>query len=1221
MLRGPSPPLTTNQLNPTMVYGPVIHHLKDLDALNASNERIRDIAFGKAKDGLPYTGVFLWVDVRDLALAHVLAIEKPEAGGKRFLVSPGQYSNREIAEIIAEEFPELRDGLPSGDALKGGDFPPTGWYGYDSSKSVEVLGVTYRSFKECIVDTVDSLKPLHDGQGDARSLPELIEFHARENPHHRFCIQAQRNADIPLLEVTYAQLKDAILRCQDWLRDSLPGIRLENERKDKPVGLLMDSDLTLVIYLFALLGLGVPTVLLSTRLSAEAVKHLAQKTRTSGILVSTRLDGTASEALAAWDVDDSECSPPSKYYPAAYKHFLAEEEPSSTLTERPVARENHYTSESDCNVLILHSSGTTGLPKPIYTSHRHYLSFALCHEFKTEEEMLSPTLSTSPLFHGFGLLPPSLSLGVGKPFCLPEAGTIFTGSSTAQLLQSSGAKSLLTVPSILEEVALLPDDKGIRALQRLHFIAFGGGLPKEIIGARLTAAGVKLLNHYGATETGPLAPLYVPQPGYDWHYFKLRTDIREALEVRLESESSDDDHEDKEGHWKLSLRPAGWNKRFPIQDILVARPSPDADNEYTVLGRSDDLIRLATGEKVRPTIVESMLAQSEAVKAAVAFGDGQFEIGVLVEPAYTISSPEEEDALRTTLWPIIQQAGEKMDSHARISSPQAVVIVKADSLPRSDKGTVLRREVYQRFEGEIAEVYRKLDAVIDYSVPELRMESLEEDLRKLMVDNLNLKWTNASDWPDERDFFELGMDSLQATMLRRLLMSSLRDGLSTVPIGRDFVYQYSSIAKLAKAVRDGCQYQSAGSVDESLLQGFIDTYSLQRHQETNNNSATVLLTGGTGSLGCHFLVQLAQNPAVHRIICLNRPSTGTQKQDPYDRQAAALKAKSLSLSPEQWAKVTVFETNTSSPHLGLSEVDYAWLCVQTTHIVHNAWPMNFRMHVSSYESQFRVLQSLLLLARQAHIYQRQSNKTKTRFLFISSISVVGRYGKLTGEMIVPEAPMVDSNAALDMGYARAKFVCEKIIERARSEFSREIETAYVRVGQVAGAQRGFWNADEHFVSLVASSEALGYLPDIRGTLSWLPVDIASAALAEIIFSPRSLDLVYHLESPIRQPWSEVLDILASELDVNKNERRPMAEWVADIRQQPMGKDDSNPAAAIAEFFEQDFEWMSGGGVVLSTETSRRHSPVLRRVGPVSGDVVRRYVDYWRGIGLIRRAQN
>lgn len=658
---------------------------------------------------------------------------------------------------------------------------------------------------------------------------------------------------------------------------------------------------------------------------------------------------------------------------------------------------------------------------------------------------------------------------MGKPFCLPEAGTIFTGPSTTQLLRSSGAKSLLTVPSILEEIALLSDNEGINALQQLHFVVFGGGLPKETVCDKLTTAGVKLLNHYGATETGPLAPLYVPQPSYDWHYFKLRTDIQDALQVRLEPISDEADQ------WKLSLRPVGWNERFPIQDILVPRPSPDSDNEYTVLGRSDDLIRLATGEKVRPTILESMLAQDEAVKAAVAFGDGQFEIGVLIEPTFDISSAEEKNALKSSLWPIIQQAGEKMDSHARISSPEAIVVVQTGSLPRSDKGTVLRREVNQQFEKEIAEVYRKLDAVIDYSVPALQLDSLEEDLRKLISDNL--KWTNNSELTNERDFFELGMDSLQATILRRLLISSLRDGLSKVAIGRDFVYQHPSVSKLAKAVREGCQNQAATSIDGGFLEGFIDTYSLQQPNVNGvHNSATVLLTGGTGSLGSHFLAHLTRDPAVRRIVCLNRPSIG--KQDPYDRQAVALTSKGLSVSPEEWSKVTVFETNTSSPKLGLLEADYTWLCEGISHIVHNAWPMNFRMHVSSYESQFRVLQNLLLLARDAHNHQQ--SRRRTRLLFISSISVVGRYAKFTGETVVPETPVEDFRAALDLGYAQAKLVCEKIIERARTNFGDEIEVGYVRVGQIAGAQGGFWNADEHFASLVASSEALGKLPVIRG---------------------------------------------------------------------------------------------------------------------------------------------
>jgi hypothetical protein len=132
------------------------------------------------------------------------------------------------------------------------------------------------------------------------------------------------------------------------------------------------------------------------------------------------------------------------------------------------------------------------------------------------------------------------------------------------------------------------------------------------------------------------------------------------------------------------------------------------------------------------------------------------------------------------------------------------------------------------------------------------------------------------------------------------------------------------------------------------------------------------------------------------------------------------------------------------------------------------------------------------------------------------------------------------------------------------------------------------------------------------------VDLASAALSEIILNSVSLDLVYHLENPIRQPWSEVLDTLASELGVDEHHRVPFAEWLKEVKRTP---EEGNRAAALAEFFEQDFVWMSGGGVILSTETSRRDSPTLRRVGPVQAETIRRYIEYWRSIGFIRQLPN
>lgn len=82
---------------------------------------------GKYKDNLPPTGTFLWTDVRDLALAHVRAAERREAAGKRFFITAGYFSNRQIADIIAEEFPELGEKI-AGKEIEG-DFDPEGTCG------------------------------------------------------------------------------------------------------------------------------------------------------------------------------------------------------------------------------------------------------------------------------------------------------------------------------------------------------------------------------------------------------------------------------------------------------------------------------------------------------------------------------------------------------------------------------------------------------------------------------------------------------------------------------------------------------------------------------------------------------------------------------------------------------------------------------------------------------------------------------------------------------------------------------------------------------------------------------------------------------------------------------------------------------------------------------------------------------------------------------------
>ena len=668
-------------------------------------------------------------------------------------------------------------------------------------------------------------------------------------------------------------------------------------------------------------------------------------------------------------------------------------------------------------------------------------------------------------------------MGAGKAFCLPAPNIPPTGTSVVELLESMNSRSLMSVPSILEEIVLMAGGKGIQALSALQFVAFGGGLLKSSVGEILSAAGVKLLNHYGTTESGPLAPIFVPKDGYDWRYFRLRKDMNLSLDPVSTLE-------DGVQTYKLTTRPFGWETTFEVQDQLVANPRLPL-TDFNAVGRDDNLIVLATGEKVLPRILESLLSESELVKAAVAFGNGHLELGIIVEPTTPTPTSQSEE-LKARLWPIVIEANKYMDGHAEIISKDAMIIVPPwMTIPRTDKGSIARMEAYKLFEGEIAKAYRNLeDNMVDDSLPPFSMATIEDDL-KVTIQNVSNWRIPAEQWGYEDDFFDLGMNSLQSIQLRRALlisMSTLMDGLPQAQwIGRDFVYQHPSITRMATAIRSIVAPDGVATYQQVQINDFVELYSVKdgSPRQGPRGGAVVLLTGSTGSLGCHLLAHIIMLPTVARVVCLNRPIQGSSLQsDPKAQVQQSAEAKGVVISQESWSRIEVFRTNTAAPLLGLKHSEYTDLCRRVTHILHNSWPMDFMRKLLSFQGQFQALQNLLNLARDAH---NACPMVRPRFLFLSSIAVVGQYSHNHGKRIIPEVAMVDEKSTNPMGYSEAKLVCEKIIETAVQDYGNEMEATFVRIGQMSGSSKsGFWNTSEHIAGLIKSSQTIGKLPLLEG---------------------------------------------------------------------------------------------------------------------------------------------
>ena len=152
-------------VNPAFVQGPVLTGLA-----GTSVDIIKKLLTGDIPGSFNIN--FSMVDVRDVAQAHIVAMEKPESSGNRYILASGTNLNfHEIIQILAEEFQHQgykigKKKLPKFVAWFGSFFsnefkmvlPMIGKnVEFDNTKMVKELGIQPRQAKETVRDTAHSL--------------------------------------------------------------------------------------------------------------------------------------------------------------------------------------------------------------------------------------------------------------------------------------------------------------------------------------------------------------------------------------------------------------------------------------------------------------------------------------------------------------------------------------------------------------------------------------------------------------------------------------------------------------------------------------------------------------------------------------------------------------------------------------------------------------------------------------------------------------------------------------------------------------------------------------------------------------------------------------------------------------------------------------------------------------------------------------------------------
>ncbi|KAF2176481.1 acetyl-CoA synthetase-like protein [Zopfia rhizophila CBS 207.26] len=900
-------------------------------------------------------------------------------------------------------------------------------------------------------------------------------------------------------------------------------------------------------------------------------------------------------------------------------------------------------------ILILHSSGSTGPPRPIQMNHATFAvgdndrnlptvpgrvnqNWALW-DFAEKETFFSPF----PAFHlaGFSsmvMLPiyySNATLVLGPPTRPP------TGHLVSEIMDHFKLKSIFCPPIIAEQ--LVQEPNGLEKCNHLKFLLYAGG-PLSLAAGDALSKVTDVCQFYGQTETGAIQALVPKREDWaslEWHPMQeaiMEPSVDSTYEMIMNRNPA------LEGVRNVSCN-------FP--DVKVWRtkdlfkPHPTKPNLWTFHGRTDDIIVLSNGEKFNPVPSETQIAAHPLLAGALIIGQGHPQASLILEPK---DHSRELKSLIKEIWPIIEKVNAGTPGHARITRDMILIGSSSKPFDRAAKGTVIRSSTGKNYEKETAELYAR---DVSNNLLHINLKSWPD----LTETTQFVKEVIASVFPNHSvaegdDLFVLGLDSLRTTEVVSLLKAGIKFGSKDKDVSWmsvKFVYENPSITTLAHSILShaypplyafapgGYTTQNRIGKMESRIEKSVDTtqnrigkmesmiekYTRdlpqpQKRESSQQAGLHVLLTGSTGSLGTQLLVNLLSDPTVIRIHCLDRSATAQE------RITYALSTWSPPPTVD-FSRVSFHQADYGKFDFGLPSSIFSELHCAVKVIIHSAWKVDFNHSLDSFEAvHIRGVRNLIDFSA--------TSKVHPRIIFISSISSVGNWRAAVSKegsstpTIIPETLPPTLAVAQPLGYAESKAVAEQILASA-TEKSR-ISALIIRVGQIAGPVSDMngarWNEHEWLHLLLKTSKALGKIPNGEAleNIDWIPVDVLASVIYDLLKNTdatTSVFRVFHLVNPVVKLWVELLPVIQARF--GSLEAVSMHEWVGELEKVNLEDRDAvalKPAVKILDFFREirETRYIGAKKIIFSTEEAQRSSQTLRGLGPVSEDWMEKWLSDW-----------
>ncbi|KAJ4420398.1 putative NRPS-like protein biosynthetic cluster [Gnomoniopsis sp. IMI 355080] len=992
--------------------------------------------------------------------------------------------------------------------------------------------------------------------------------------------------------------------------------------RDVTVALVGISSLEYYVTFLALQRLGITTMFISPRLADQGHSHLLNQTGCRIAIASGSSYNTLERILTDSDLLTDSLALISMIDYGFVKSCLVDAEDVDNSIDLA------FSDSGDDHEFIIHSGGTTGLPKPVPLKVSAWLLQA--HRMVRRNPPAN-TLSTLPLFHSFGLVTLLRGLVGGTRISILNAARPVTAAIIQEGLVLTKSQALVTVPYTMKFLA--EADGGLQQLGRLKEVINAGSAVPDELGDKVVAAGTNIFHFYGQTECGAL--MEPPKDRLLWNWV---TPLPHAAPF-LKFEPEGNGHQNL---YHLFVLPGLKQKVFSDQpdgsyatkDLFQRHPKDP--NLWKFVARKDDIIVLVNGEKADPIPLEEAVMANANVKVAVAFGAGRDSLGLIVIRSEQSSSLSHEQYL-ASIAHNIDLGNSRVPTYARVSRDLIIVKDAETQYPATDKSTVIRSLFLKLFEKDIKDIYSEKHE-LTYTGPkdELLTDSRIMDIVSNAVRNQlgpslssGDQIVNHTEEPVEfsntTDFFDLGLDSLQASNIRSQLLREvdLCGGLLSINV----VFDYPNVELLTQhliRIRSGQLGKPSDRETENLAQAMLERYSHfdVTTPEINTPSSAgeqVLLTGATGQVGAHILSQLLRKDEILKVICLVRAS---DRDSGLFRVMRALQSARLDeyLPDEALQKLVVYPGDLGDPsgRFGLPNSVFEDLRSSVTSIIHNAWSVNFNMTLPSFESQsIRPTFQLIQLALSSSLLQ------KPKFTFVSSIATIIR-----GEF-EPDERLDERRYGWDkvgeMGYGQSKWVAEGICTAAAEKTG--LRTRVARLGQIVGDTRhGQWKAAEAYPTLTQSALTIGALPFIEPSSSgavydqcyWLPVDTAAAGVVDIALHDNMNETgssIFHVTNSKAISWNkEYLPAVKRALHhygINF-EIMPQRQWLQQLADSDL-EVERNPPKKLLAFFQNRYGNVNDRGEpALEMTRACVVAPILGKEETcgLGEQLITKFVTYW-----------